>query len=337
MLLNQAKLFLQCLNAKNIQPKSDGKWLRCSCPLAYFTHENQKDGNPSFALSVEPGKPPHFNCFACESGSAGELLQMLEMYVKTSPHLRDLFNFKQAHEILDTGETEVLSLPEYTEFGGKDEKHFQAWPDKWLESWPKVFSVPLAMEYMTMPKEHINEFGQKCRGFPLQEVERFNLRYDHQRGMVIFPYWDGYGRLAGMRGRSITEKRHHDYTWQQVNNASLVWFNEKILDEYEGWVVVVEGQMDAMRVNMRWPKVVANLTAKPSWVKLQKLLSADGTLLIPDNDKTGDASIEKYREFHQQHKHPFKVLGLPATVKDPDDCNHDYLYSRIVERIDENI
>jgi 5S rRNA maturation endonuclease (ribonuclease M5) len=307
--------FLKALGAKNIEAKQDQNWLRCSCPLARFTHQGQKDSNPSFALTLGVHDEPHFNCFACTGGTAAELLQMLELYVSQRPEYAGLYNFK---------------LPEYTEFGNEAHKLVKPWPEEYLQSFMKAENVPLAKTYLLRPKVHLNEFGQKCRGFTPDELSLFDLRYDHSKGMVVFPYRDVYGRLAGMRGRSIAEKEHFDYTLNGNNNASLVWYNEPAL-ELPGWVVVVEGQLDAIRVAARYHKVLANLTAKPTQYKLHKLLQSDGTILIPDNDAAGEKSIEKYREFHNYHKHPFRVLKLPDSVKDADDCSSDYLYDRINE------
>jgi 5S rRNA maturation endonuclease (ribonuclease M5) len=328
----QSKLFLECLGVKSSNIKADNKWLRCSCPLAFWTHQNHKDANPSFALALGVHDEPFFHCFSCRSGTAAELLQILELYASQTPNA-PAYNFKQAHEILAGQELVMLELPEYQEFGHVDTKTFKPWPEEYLSSFVKATNVFLANEYLLSDREHHNEFGQSCRGHTPKSAHNFDLRYDHGKGMVVFPYRDAYGRLAGMRGRSITSKSHYDYTWNGINNASLVWFNEEAL-QLPGWVVVVEGQMDCMRVAEMWPKVVANLTAKPSLVKLNKLLQAEGTILIPDNDATGEASITKYRAFHDKHSHPLKVLRLPDTVKDADEACSAYLYDQITALFD---
>jgi DNA primase len=112
-----------------------------------------------------------------------------------------------------------------------------------------------------------------------------------------------------------------------------VWFNEPALN-LPGWVIVCEGQMDVMRVvQSGHAKVVGNLTAKPTDIKLEKLLHAWGTLLIPDNDETGDISIARYKAFHKKYNQPLRVLNLPDGVKDPDDCHHEFLKTIIDERL----
>jgi DNA primase len=324
------RAFLKCLDAKNIQPKMDGKWLRCSCPLARWKHQNHKDNNPSFALEIDPSDEGFYNCFSCGHGSAATLLQTLELYVSQTPEIKDKYNFKGAHEVLDTQELILELPPEYSEFGEGHHKVFVPWPEEYLQGFVHAEKVPLAREYLYQSQVVKNEFGQKCRGFTELELLPFDLRYDYSRGMIVFPYRDVYGRLAGMRGRSLMEHKHHDYTYEGINNASLTWYNEAVLDYYDGWVVVVEGQFDACRVAQGWPKVVANLTATPTKSKLDKLVGgADGTILIPDNDLTGATSVEKYKKYHQAIGQPFKVLHMPEGFKDADEVSSMWLKDQI--------
>jgi hypothetical protein len=291
--VEHSKALLQALGAKISTIKADGKWLRCSCPLARWRHQNHKDSNPSFALSLDETERAYFHCFTCESGSAEELVQTIEMYSRGDPELAHLYNFKRAHEILDNQELLLPDMPDYDpDAPASDKKPFVAWPETYLQSFMKAMSVPIAVDYLLRPQTEVNEFGQKCRGIAPETASYFDLRYDHSKGMVVFPYRDVNGKLAGMRGRSLVEHMHHDYTWyngnEKINNASLVWYNEPMFN-LPGWVVVTEGQMDCARVAVHFPKVVANLTGKPVLSKMDKLVGwAEGTILIPDNDATGE-------------------------------------------------
>ena len=336
MNVEQSKAFLQAIGAKASTIKADGKWLRCSCPLARWTHQNHKDSNPSFALSLDETKRAFFHCFTCESGDASELLQAIELYTRDDPELAHLYNFKRAHELLDDQELLLPDMPDYNpDAPAQDKKPFIAWPEAYLQSFINAQKVTVACEYLFRSKEHINGFGQKCRDAVPLAVDYFDLRYDDSKGMIVFPYRDVNGRLAGMRGRSIVEHKHHDYTWyngdEKVNNASLVWYNEEAFN-LPGWVVVCEGQMDVLRVwSGGYTKVIGNLTGKPVASKLDKLLWAEGTILIPDNDKTGAKSVELFRNFHLSKNHPFRVLNLPDSIKDADDAHPQYLADRIQE------
>jgi hypothetical protein len=324
----EARAFLKCLNAKHIDSQVYGGWLKCSCPLAPFRHEKKKDNNPSFALLINDNEKARYNCFACGCGSAEELLQAIELYTRGSTHV--FYDFKTAHQILSSEEVDPYELDPYSEFGGTDYVTFQEWPEAFVQSFIPAIKVEMAHEYLFGASDQKNQFGQRCRGITENHAINFDLRYDHARGMVVFPYRDAFGRLAGMRGRSIVEHKHHDYTWKSINNAKLVWYNEQVLDSQPGWVVVVEGQFDCLRVAYRWPKVVANMTALPRMEKLKKLTHAEGTILIPDNDDTGMKSVAYYKDFHAKRNHPFQVLYLPTDVKDADECNPDYLYDRII-------
>ena len=324
--------FLTCLGVNPNKLKKDGKWLRCSCPLARWTHAGGKDSSPSFGARLDGAGRLNYNCFACGGGTAEKLIQSLELYSQDSPQ-PGLFDFKTAHEILDTDKPVFVPLPEYGEESYQEVKTFKEWPAQFLTSFEKVDNSVEAKEYLYLGKDHVNAYGQKSRAFTPEECDRFGLRFDNVRKMVMFPFYDKYHRFAGVRGRSIREKMHYDYTWSEVNNSSLVWFNEQSLDKYPGWVVVVEGQFDAMRVGKRYPKVVANMTAKPTKEKLMTLLEADGTVLIPDNDAAGVTSTELYRQFHKKHDQPFQVLNLPSVCKDADDADSGYLYEQILETL----
>jgi DNA primase len=315
----QCLAFLKALNAHHIKSKDSG-WMTASCPLAPWTHQNQKDTTPSFALSIKPGERSYFVCFACRQGSAEELLQALELYTSKStvPHL---YNFALARQIL-TDEVYVVPLPAYGE-RVTNATTFEEWPAYWIESFPPTTVVAEAHVYLEQ------------RGITAERATAHGLRYDAKRHMVVCPYVDVFQRFAGARGRSILldvqgPAKHFDYTFKGRNNARLVWYNEQVLN-LRGPVVVVEGQFDCMRVEQAYPKVVAALTAKPSWEKAKKLSDSPFVIQIPDRDETGRLSTETYARFCSALGIRHKVLWLDEGVKDPAECSVEYLSDRITE------
>jgi hypothetical protein len=313
-------VFLEALNAKRIRVKAKG-WVEACCPLARWTHPKHTDSTPSFGVAVDPEGRSHFFCFSCESGSLEELLQMLALYNKA--HL-DEYNLKACHQLL-AGEQDLPSLPPYGEHG-TNEKPFEEWPLYWLESFlPLVYFAP-ALEYL-----------QK-RKVPLEIVQKFDLRFDSSRKMIVCPYYSVYGKLAGARGRAIRDdvtgpQKHWDYSCAGKNNCRFAWYNEGVLN-FPGPAVVVEGQFDVWRVSQAYPKVVGNLTAKPTWEKMVKLTECPYIIQIPDNpkvDKAGALSIGKYAELCKKAKIGHRVLYLGDGVKDPDECCVEYLRDRIQE------
>ena len=137
---------------------------------------------------------------------------------------------------------------------------------------------------------------QKCRGLTVQEVIDFDFRYDPYGDRVVIPFYDQYGRLAGARGRSLTTKSFHDYTFHDHNNTDLVWCGEQCFQADE-IVVIVEGQFDMVKTSRVYPHVIANLTALISRRKLEKLLDLSGVVFMLDNDKAGQDSTAKAVEY----------------------------------------
>jgi hypothetical protein len=316
---DQAKAFLMALGAK--KPQKNGKWIGARCPLSPVTHQHNKDLNPSFGLTCEPDKPSRWNCFACGSGSAIDLIQQMEFYALSG-------DFALARQILESEDLEVVPLPEFGEFSTpEDSWKFTPWPESWLEQFLPIYPhVPPAVQYML------------GRGVLEIQMLDYDLRWDAYREMVIFPLRDAYGVLAGGRGRAIDDSKsggdkHHDYSHNGVpKNIKGVWYGEQAL-QLEGPVIVVEGQIDLLKVRRCWPKSVANFTAKPTQEKVLKLAFSQHVVLIPDNDKTGEQSIAKYAEMLAVHDVPMSVLKLPPTVKDPGDCHPEFLKNLIDEHM----
>lgn len=312
----QGRAFLQALGAKNIQKSA--KWVSASCPLAFARHKASKDSNPSFGLTVSPDKRSRYNCFACGTGTALDLLQAMEYYQGPGDSAK-------AREILESESLEVIPLPEYGEFAkSEDQWVLRPWPEMWLWNFVPVEEHAPAVEYLL------------GRGVSDVQMIEHGLLYDAHRNMVVFPLREAYGGLAGARGRSLNDgltgkDKHYDYSHEGIpKNVRGVWYNERAL-HLPGKVVVVEGQFDLMKVEQVWPKVVANMTAMPTAEKLAKLELTDGVILIPDNDSTGEKSVSKYAEYLVQHNVPLQLLALPSSVKDPGDCAPAYLADRLAE------
>lgn len=299
----QAKGLLKSLGCK---PHYDGgPWVKSDCPLAPFTHTNHKDTNPSFGVSVTPDKHSNFNCFTCYSGTMEELVQQLEMYVSKNKNHAHRYDFVTARKFLEDEDVE-LPMPEFSEFGNQDAQTFYEWPNYFIESFGSCLYSKPAMDYLA------------SRDVTMEQVERHNLRYDVTRKMIVAPYRNVYGLLAGARGRTIQEgmkgiSKHYDYTFNGANNAALTWFNEPALDTNEP-IIIVEGQFDLFRVERVYPHVVANLTSKPVPYKVKKLQQCSGVLLMLDNDSTADIAIKKYAEYFSKYGIPWQSIQPPKLL-----------------------
>lgn len=320
----QAVQFLTALKCKHVKIKNNG-WVEAACPLAPWTHKSGKDSNPSFGVTIDPGKRSYFSCFSCMKGSVEELVQLIALYAKET--IAD-YDIAQAHALIDD-ELKVLPLPEY---GSKlNVQVFEEWPKYWLDAY-----VEIEYHEQKLPALSNSPWTYLAlRKVPVEIVHAFKLRWDDYRKMVVAPYWDVFGRFAGARGRSILPdtsgpQKHFDYSWNGRNNSRLVWYNEQCL-HMPGPVVVVEGQFDCWRTSQAYPKVVANLTARPMLEKLKKLGDSPFVIQIPDRDDAGIMSADLYAQLCKKLGIRYKRLTLDDGVKDPDDCHPEYLKTKIQE------
>lgn len=328
MNLDAATALFEALGSK-IMGHSDA-WARGPCVLAGWLHKSGKDTNPSFGLFIEEGSVPHFHCFTCESGSLSHLLQIIEFRNQQTPGVFH-GDLTKAREIIENAELELPLLPAYSEFGLQKKKVFEEIPPYFLDTFKPVDMIPRALAYCDQ------------RGISKTEIVKHDLRYDSERDMLVFPYWDVFDRPAGARGRKITltgentgfAVGHHDYIFNGVNNSGFVFYNEQSLN-LPGPVVVVEGQIDCLKVARVWPKTVANLTAKPIMAKVQKLGQTDGVILLLDGDATGRVGTEKF--VHLLSFLNIKVMPvlLPwdaalGVKSDPDSIGEDWLRNKFTE------
>jgi 5S rRNA maturation endonuclease (ribonuclease M5) len=323
---DQAKQFIKALGGK---PQHDGVWVRSPCPLAPFLHQSGKDTHPSFAVNVQEGQRAFFHCFTCMSGSIEQLLQTLEMYAAKDAPYQTKYDFKTARQIMDDEEVVVMPLPAFSEFGAAADKTFVEWPGGFLENFIEWKYSKECVLYI------------KYRGIPYEQADAMGLRYDPLRRMLVFPFRTVYGRLAGARGRSClfnANLKHYDYTWNEVNNSKLVWYNEQALQLMQP-VVIVEGQIDALAVQRVYPAVMANLTAKPTYEKMRKLQDAPAVVTMLDNDSTGDAARAKYEEYFIDKGMTYAHIIPPKEYdengklvkNDPDKLGVDWIRSQLAQ------
>ncbi len=298
-------------------------WARAKCPLAPFTHQKKKDSNPSFGLTLGDGGN-RFHCFSCETGTLSTLLQLIEFRNQQQPgHF--FGDLAKAREIIEMAESELPMLPTYSEFGEQKKKVFEELPPISSEKFVPVFDNQRAIDYCLQ------------RSILAQEVVSYDLRYDKERDMLASVYYNVFGKLAGIRGRKINLHgdaigpvvQHHDYVFNGINNASLVLYNEQSLN-LPGPVVLVEGQIDCIKVCRVWPKTVANLTAKPIITKVNKLEHSEGVVLLLDGDKTGREATEKWIHLLDYMGIKCLPLYLPwdeatGVKSDPDSVGTEFL------------
>lgn len=338
---DQGREFLKALGTK-VESAGSG-WLRAKCPLSRWTHAKGSDTTPSFGLTINESAHSVYHCFACSTGTPESLIQALEFHSEYGTKIPGLFDFKKAREILEAEELDVIPLPEYSEFGAPPDKVLVPWETYAYKVFPPAIHSPAARRYLAY------------RGFTLKEAKEMGLRVDEYRNMLVFPYWNVHGELCGMRGRLmdfgeplfyqskdgewLQRLKHYDYTLDgKTNNSYFCWLYEPCLN-MKGAVVVVEGQFDLLRVRRVFPRVVANLTAKPSKTKMQKLAYADSVILLLDEDSTGHTATTQWMkqiadlgvqvgclDISSAPKSDFHLARSgPGKPKDPDEVSEAWL------------
>lgn len=75
------------------------RWVRSTCPMNHL-HAGGKDGQPSFAISIDPGDESNCRCLAC--GIYGALIPLVWRLEADGRRSRpDLFDFLKAHNQID--------------------------------------------------------------------------------------------------------------------------------------------------------------------------------------------------------------------------------------------
>lgn len=309
MRAEQIEKFLAALGVQSCADNGEG-WVTSACPLAPFTHKSGKDSHPSFGVTIVPGGHSNFNCYACHSGSLETLIGTIEMYLKQRPELGPLYNLASARDYLNGEEIVCEPLPEYQEFTPGPQAEFEEWPQWYIDTFLPVATNSEAMQYLHL------------RGVPPAIWTAQDLRWDPKRHMIVAPYRNLYGKLAGARGRCIDASapkhfRHFDYTWNKVNNADLVWYGEEVF-HHDKPIIVVEGQFDRMKVQQVYPTVIAGLSAKLTPFKLKRLSTAQSVIFMLDNDEAGKLATIKYSTRLMEQGVNVGTLSYPEQYKDPD-------------------
>ncbi len=171
-----------------------GGWLNTQCPFASEYHAKGTDRTPSFRLHINPHGRSGFHCWSCkEKGDLTSLVHSLcRMRQESAMHLAG---------VAEAMETEI-------EFEGFETMREEQQPDEALDikiqflAYRRAWDDPAARAYL------------KSRGVSKETAEVLSLRYDPDRGNIMFPVQGWDGALYGFAGRAIDPAavvRQHTY------------------------------------------------------------------------------------------------------------------------------
>ena len=89
------KLLTELLDLKNVEIINK-KEMRCSCPLAPWTHDRGTDSKPSFGFKIADNGQIVYNCLSCKAkGRLSNLVDELIVLSKNIAIYFFLYYFKQ--------------------------------------------------------------------------------------------------------------------------------------------------------------------------------------------------------------------------------------------------
>lgn len=293
---------------------SNATWLNGSCPLAPWTHESGRDGNPSFGISYgENTTKSAFNCYSCKHhGSFSKLISMLARFRET-PALNKLAAQIEVAEA-DVGK----QLPPFEQ---RDyQKHKEAPAAK-----PVAGGFPLAA-YHKDSLAYLKE-----RGVTLYDSICLDIRYDTRAQRVLFPVYDIDKQFAGYTGRlidpSLVSRKNpkvRDYYGLKKKNLLLSaprgpisqMFYKHSATRFKGYdkaIIIVEGLFDYARLySLGFHRVAALLGSVVTPEKV-RIIERWGCPIIwmTDPDDAGEACLlGLYDPLTDMHKYTTGALWL---------------------------
>lgn len=180
-------VFLRDLGIDDDQVKFDGEFeYQCPCPLAQWTHQKGTDNHPSLSISLE--REPLYYCFACKS--KGHLQSLLKHYCAYSGKFLHSTNYFSPY----------ASLRPREQLKRKQHKEMPL-PNTLLENFFDYRDFDDAVKYL-----------RDTRSIDLRVANSYQLKYDPDRDMIVFPIFNERNHFMGAVGRSISgEKKYHNY------------------------------------------------------------------------------------------------------------------------------
>jgi len=275
---------LKILGAENIEVGDE--WVKASCVFAPFVAEHRRkdgtpgtDSRPSFGISI--GKRSHYHCFTCDRSSSLPSL-ITGLIFLTGNDYDKAQTFVLGHESLKMEDYDDDSVDE---------------PNEVLSVLPKV----LLRRYSPA---HTHLDICRRRGISAAGIEHFSLRYDAAKGRLVLPVFDSLGRLVGIRGRACSDSdrvKYLEYTEVSPTRSSPkahgVWFGQQYPPEKNKKLVLVEGELDAVRLYevLKRPGIWASMGASIAKEQFKTLegIRNNPIVLFMDDDAAGIKATSK--------------------------------------------
>lgn len=259
------------LDRNGVDYSVNGDWFKMLCPFP-----DHDDKTPSFNIHIDGA----FHCWSCgRHGTFVELCKEIgwsDFFDGSAKVLTDVISSSSWKSV-------TKSIDKYNKSeGGKAKKGRFPFGFKLINSDDKIC------------EEHYSYCIKRFRGnknifksYEIGYTNKYDSEYDgNYRKRIVIPVKDESGALLWCEGRAIREVRKRKYYRPFGVQAGKHLFNADRMHG-EKYVVVVEGILDAMYLNMHGINSVCVFGADVNVEQLLLLIEFETVLLSLDNDDAG--------------------------------------------------
>lgn len=237
--------FLKLIDAKNV--KDGHGWTIASCPLAPWKHQGKLDKRPSFGVRIVNDGESVWSCFTC-SPTPQPMFNLLQNIWRLSGRFpREASSFLMAANkvVLQPHAAKTLYKDKWSNLLLPQKNYI---PEDVIEMFPVLNGCSTSAP--------ISDYLTQTRGISEEVLERFGIRCDAERKLIVFPYTFPSGEICTLQARRIDEKQLFSITAKFVGQPWLkfdspqargAWFGLHLID-WKQPVYIVEGALDAMRL-----------------------------------------------------------------------------------------
>ena len=293
--------------------------LVASCPFAPYKHLKAdgsygRDYKASFGIRIErDGKSSVFNCFSC--ASKGDLMELCnELAGLRGEDYTEIEEWVWEVETLTAIET--FDFDELSPAKKREQRRDILAHDVYDDVELDMFPDPAPVEWLDM------------RGISAAAAVEFDLRDDPEEGRVLFPMRRLDGKLIGLSGRTYRNAKSKYFPYL-VYPKERYFFGEWLLSDSEEPIVVVEGQIDVVKVRMAGFDSLAILGGSCSATQQRTLefLRRD-VILLPDPGETGKTWSHSMAKNLNDVMNVYRVRAFEEG-RDPGDCSPEELQDRL--------
>ena len=306
------------------RPRAGARNFVASCPFAPYKHLKEdgtfgRDRKASFGITIDPGGQSVFNCLSCSS-SGDLMLLVLELGELRGRDYTDLEDWIFQVESIQSLET-ALALDD------DDDGMFAGTGRRRAAVQQRRDAVYQERELDDFDRD-LPPYAEE-RGLTPSICEEWGLLHDPDEGRLVFPIRNRCNELVGIKGRSYTGARNKYFSYLPLDQGAY-FYGENMVTSDATKVVVVEGEIDALKVSMAGYSVLALMGGHASREHQRKLevLGLD-VVLMPDPGSTGETWARRIGDYLKSRINVFDA-DMPGD-KDPGKMELDEIRELVEE------